>query len=334
MKQYISVGLTVIIAVGMTACGASSSKPEASPTASQTVSFTEVPEVSGATYSKAKIALIAQGLQPKFLSENGSLWGDIAAGEYALAIATEPKVGTRVAKGTTVKVTMDATVAEAAEKLRVADAAAAEAEALATRYTFSCTTASYTDSESFTYHSYSDVWSSPSYDKLEKCNVRIEGRSTLDPVELREDEQRIAAIIGDQGGDASIPSHAFANALQLCAKPPFDYPNNSSRSSRSTQALATAALALCPEAPHASLLQEAATTSSVKDGTFVVGEEMQPGTYQTRANLEDCYWSRTTGGGSIIANDFIGFAPAGATVSVYAGEGFESSSCGVWTKVG
>lgn len=30
----------------------------------------------------------------------------------------------------------------------------------------------------------------------------------------------------------------------------------------------------------------------------------------------------------------VGFAPAGVTVTVFAGEGFESERCGVWTKIG
>ena len=45
-------------------------------------------------------------------------------------------------------------------------------------------------------------------------------------------------------------------------------------------------------------------------------------------------WSRTTGGGDVIENDFVGFAPNGVTVAVYEGEGFESQHCGVWTKIG
>jgi hypothetical protein len=61
---------------------------------------------------------------------------------------------------------------------------------------------------------------------------------------------------------------------------------------------------------------------------------MEPGTYKTKPGSKDCYWSRTTGGGDIIANDFVGFAPNGVTVTVYPGEGFESTRCGVWTKIG
>lgn len=61
---------------------------------------------------------------------------------------------------------------------------------------------------------------------------------------------------------------------------------------------------------------------------------MEPGTYRTKPGSKDCYWSRTNGGGDIIANNFIGFAPNGVTVTVCAGEGFESQRCGMCTKIG
>lgn len=38
--------------------------------------------------------------------------------------------------------------------------------------------------------------------------------------------------------------------------------------------------------------------------------------------------------GTTIDNDNISFAPQGPVVTVYAGEGFVSTSCGSWTKVG
>lgn len=37
---------------------------------------------------------------------------------------------------------------------------------------------------------------------------------------------------------------------------------------------------------------------------------------------------------SIIANDFVSFAPDGVTVTVYPSEGFESERCAPWTKIG
>ena len=86
--------------------------------------------------------------------------------------------------------------------------------------------------------------------------------------------------------------------------------------------------------PHEQKLQEVVNSVKIEDGTYTVGKTLDPGTYRTKPNAKDCYWSRTTGGGSIIANDFVGFAPDGVTVTVYPGEGFESKYCGLWTKIG
>ncbi|MCM0638750.1 PASTA domain-containing protein [Cellulomonas wangsupingiae] len=69
-------------------------------------------------------------------------------------------------------------------------------------------------------------------------------------------------------------------------------------------------------------------------GTYEVGTDIPVGTYKTTGtDIKDCYWSRTTGGGEIIDNDFIGYAPAGVTIDVRAGEGLEvSAACGLWTQ--
>jgi hypothetical protein len=88
---------------------------------------------------------------------------------------------------------------------------------------------------------------------------------------------------------------------------------------------------ICPDAPHAPTLQEAATTAKVGDGNLVVGQTMEPGTYRTKPAVKDCYWSRNTGSGDIIDNAFVGFAP-GVTVTVYAAR-FESERCGL-SKIG
>lgn len=67
-----------------------------------------------------------------------------------------------------------------------------------------------------------------------------------------------------------------------------------------------------PDASNAAILQEAATSIRVPSGTQVVGQTMEPGTYQTNP-ASNCYWSRTTG--AILAIDFVGFAPNGVAVT-------------------
>jgi hypothetical protein len=70
------------------------------------------------------------------------------------------------------------------------------------------------------------------------------------------------------------------------------------------------------------------------DGTFIVGKDIQPGTYRTRDASSGCYYARLKGfGGSvddIIANDNTDF-PAIVTI-VSSDKGFQSGNCGDWTK--
>jgi hypothetical protein len=82
------------------------------------------------------------------------------------------------------------------------------------------------------------------------------------------------------------------------------------------------------------LSQVTASDTSFGEGTFIVGVDMQPGTYQSSAG-EGCYWARLKAfSGSIsdvIANDFR--TSGHATVTIKASDkGFQSSSCGDWTR--
>lgn len=101
-----------------------------------------------------------------------------------------------------------------------------------------------------------------------------------------------------------------------------------------SKAEAAVALTVRPDAPHAAELQYTVSTSRVVDGTMIVDQTMEPGTWKTTPRVKLCYWSRNSGGGDTIANDIIDFAPDGVTVTVSAGEGFKSSKCGTWSKVG
>lgn len=76
------------------------------------------------------------------------------------------------------------------------------------------------------------------------------------------------------------------------------------------------------------------------DGTFVVGEDVQPGTYKTGGPEEsvvpNCYWARlkSTSGDfeDIITN---GNAQGPTTVTIAAGDGaFQSTGCQEWVKSG
>lgn len=62
-------------------------------------------------------------------------------------------------------------------------------------------------------------------------------------------------------------------------------------------------------------------------------QEIGPGMYRVKGQLEDCYWERTSRDGEILDNNLA--APAQEiTVTIRAGDGqFRSENCGIWRAV-
>ncbi|MFJ5879189.1 hypothetical protein ACIQD1_31255 [Streptomyces sp. NPDC093088] len=74
------------------------------------------------------------------------------------------------------------------------------------------------------------------------------------------------------------------------------------------------------------------------DGTFLIGEEVRPGTYRSAGptdNTTDCYWARlkgTTGDANEIIANNSGKGPA--TVTVLPGDkAFQTSGCQTWKRL-
>ena len=75
--------------------------------------------------------------------------------------------------------------------------------------------------------------------------------------------------------------------------------------------------------------------TSFGDGIWVVGRDIQPGTYQT-LNLGDfCSWSRLSGFGGTFEEVIAIEIPSGrAIVEILASDaGFETKGCGVWERI-
>jgi hypothetical protein len=73
----------------------------------------------------------------------------------------------------------------------------------------------------------------------------------------------------------------------------------------------------------------------LRDGTFVVGTDVEPGTYRASSS-GGCYWARLanfTGKGDVIANAFVSSGPAIVTVEA-SDVGFKSQGCGRWERIG
>jgi hypothetical protein len=76
------------------------------------------------------------------------------------------------------------------------------------------------------------------------------------------------------------------------------------------------------------------STTSFADGTYIVGTDIDPGTYKSSGS-SDCYYARLSGfsgdTGDILANDNTNTS---AVVTVAPTDtGFESKRCGTWTKI-
>ncbi|MFK4146862.1 hypothetical protein [Streptomyces sp. NPDC004065] len=83
-----------------------------------------------------------------------------------------------------------------------------------------------------------------------------------------------------------------------------------------------------------------APTTVDGEGQYLVGEDMQAGTYKTAGPdqsgfIDNCYWARTKDAsgefGAIIANENL---QGQGRVTVNKGEYFETKGCQKWTKVG
>ena len=75
--------------------------------------------------------------------------------------------------------------------------------------------------------------------------------------------------------------------------------------------------------------------STIDDGTWVVGDDIQVGTYETSNEDGNCYWARLSGySGSlddIVAN---GIPEGRAIVTIMESDkGFKSDGCGTWERL-
>lgn len=100
-----------------------------------------------------------------------------------------------------------------------------------------------------------------------------------------------------------------------------------------------AATHLCPEfAPvladvQAGNIAPPPPATTFGSGTYTVGIEIAPGTYQT-GSVRNCYWARLDADGQIIDNNFISGAPQ-ARVTIRGSDfGFTTDGCGTWEQVG
>lgn len=86
---------------------------------------------------------------------------------------------------------------------------------------------------------------------------------------------------------------------------------------------------------YAELMQVTSSKTSFGDGMFIVGTDIEPGTYKSSGSGTDysCYWARLKGFsgelGDIVANEISGNTRVTIATS---DKGFSSTGCGTWQK--
>lgn len=326
-------------------CGAPATQPAASSSPIPSVAPKKVPDVAGKPFPEARSLVRSAGIVYEAVGDDGVKFID-APEDTAVVVSSDPAAGEDLQPGATMTLRIDSTQAEA--RARAAAKEAARVRSL--RYSFKCSPSGKAitakDNQSFT--KLQEIWAAPDFARFKSCDLRVGGKWYMDRYELEPDEAAVVKQIGADGGDNSAPYMAYGSVLLLCALPPedgWDHKYGERPAGPKIRAVAKAAVTMCPDAPHSAELVRVAggvppaPKTSMGDGTFVVGKDIAAGAYQVAVpaganGVHDCYWERTSPQEATIDNDFISFAPQGPVVTVYAGEGFLSTSCGSWTKVG
>ena len=126
-------------------------------------------------------------------------------------------------------------------------------------------------------------------------------------------------LSGFSGDFDDIIANDFSSGYQVVTINPSDMGFKSSRCGKWTS----------------NLSRVTTSTTSFGQGTFIVGTDMDPGTYQSSKG-KSCYWERLSGFSGefddIIANDFL--SGGRAIVTIEPGDvGFHSSRCGTWKRI-
>ncbi|MEZ2388231.1 hypothetical protein AB6813_01560 [bacterium RCC_150] len=337
---------TAVAALGLllalSGCGGGSAPPSiSSPTASETESLkaSVMPAIEGKPFKDVSDLLAANGIAYVAIGSDGSKFIGVPASGATVEKA-DIAAGEPVASNRAVILNIKGTEAEMNAQADGARLAAARA----VRYDFNCQKAGIVGATPRTpdqhFHTVQAVWADPDFKAFESCDGDVAGTWWHDKYILEPDEQAIVNQIGADGGDTSAPSLSYSDVLAACILPPkSDWGKTGVDSyQRNIRAVAKAAVRMCPDAPFAAQLQHVASGDpdiQMRDGTYTVGKDIAAGTYQvqTTVGVHNCYWERTGPQGGTIANELITFAPQGPVVTVYAGEGFVSQSCGTWKKI-
>lgn len=105
------------------------------------------------------------------------------------------------------------------------------------------------------------------------------------------------------------------------------------------------ALILCPDHPEREIMEDRTAEASQAEiereqgerfgnGTYRVGEDIQPGTYVVEVDepFDGCYWQRLDAAGDTIENNFINSGYRAEVTIAASDYSFNSERCGEWVK--
>ena len=142
-----------------------------------------------------------------------------------------------------------------------------------------------------------------------------------------------ADLITVQGGrDAALGKVGAADKRASDAEAGAKTAQEAVAAREATVATKEAAVAAREQAVGAT--EKAVADTTISEGTWTVGVDIQPGKYRTKAAVTTtCYWGiykSGTNGDVIIQNDIVtGGVPS---VTLSAGQDFDNSGCGDWVK--
>jgi hypothetical protein len=248
MKLY-GTAVLAAIAIVLTGCGGGEKPASSSTAATVTPTATaraKVPGLVGKTFPETQSELEKINYSASIYGPDGVKWASTTVpDETVITVSTAPGAGGVSGND---KVNVKVNVAEreflASSKAKAEAARVAEAEAnIATRYLYRC-------GATTTYKSLKEVWGSGDYKFGGTC--RADGAYTILP-----SEQKLVDTVASRGVNVTDPSRTVERIMGLCAKLEPDYADLPTIPERKGEA--EAALTVCPDAPHAALLQEVAT---------------------------------------------------------------------------
>jgi len=295
------------------------------PTATLSADGREIPNVVGLTLTEAEASMNNAGLSYEYYHDGKPqkvLGEDFES--YRVG-STEPRAGEHLALGKQLRVNSVANTSYTSPPVTTHPPSTSQAVApsptpAGLSYSLSCSIGS---ARPITIDNYKSAWSQP----FDSCFV-----STADGTPSAAQKSAASAAYGDS--DASKAKYLYS----LCAETAGHYVSGEISDVQAKEI--TAALTLCPDHPKRAQLEAnaAAGLSLASDrangklaysGKYLVGKDVQPGTWQSQGDkVENCYWEISDAQGNIIDNNMISVAPQFTIHIPPTAAGFTVDGCG------